>query len=132
MATDLIDILGSEITAYAQNRIADREFSGYAGSHGLTSMLLGSRGKEIVVRGIVRGSGRDYISARADAVKKMDEIEALQWQQAADYYLKGENYHTVVWVKVEKIPDSNGVVYRQNSKGTVLVQFVLSGRSLAE
>jgi hypothetical protein len=132
MATDLIDLLGGEIVAYAQNRISDREFSGYAGSHGLTSMLLGSRGREVVVRGIVRGEGKDYAAAREDAVNKMDVIEALQWQQAADYYLKGENYYSVVWIKLEKVPDGNGVVYKLNSEGTVLVQFVLHGRSLAE
>ena len=126
----LNSIFGDEINVHDGHRQADREFTGYAGNHGLTSMLLGSRGKDIIVRGTVRGSGGNYGSARNDAADKMAEIEAAQWLDEDDYTFFNDTYKSVVWNKVEKIPNDKGQVYFQSSSGEVLVNFVAYGISL--
>ena len=131
MATDLTTIFGSEIIVNPQSKEIDREFSGFAGSDGLTSMYLGSRGSTIIIRGIVRGTGANYDVARADAVSKMDAIEIYQVMAAADYAFKNDIYSSVVWYKIEKIPDpQTGKVFLFNSKGEVIVNFLAYGRSL--
>lgn len=123
----LNSIFGNEISVHDGHRQADREFTGFAGQHGLTCMLLGSRGADLIVRGTVRGSGGSYAAARANAASQMADIEALQWLDAADYSFGSDNYSDVVWNKVEKIPNSNGQVYFQTSEGEVLVQFIAHG-----
>jgi len=130
MATNLTTIFGSEIIVASQGKEADREFSGYAGSDGLTSMHLGSRGNAVVVRGIIRGSGNGYDTARADAAAKLAAIEDHFITGALDYSFKGETYLSVVWYKLEKVPDTDGKVFHLNSKGEVIVNFIVYGRSL--
>jgi hypothetical protein len=130
MATGLTSIFGSEIIVNPQGKEVDREYSGYAGSDGLTSMYLGGRGSAIIVRGIVRGTGNTYDLARADAAAKLAAIEAYQTAPAADYTFKNDTYLSVVWYKVEKVPDATGKVFYFNSKGEVIVNFIAYGRSL--
>lgn len=130
MATDLTSIFGSELIVASQGKESDREFSGYAGSDGLTSMHLGSRGNAVIIRGIVRGTGAGYDTARADAAAKLAAIEDYFITGALDYSFKGETYLSVVWYKLEKIPDAAGKVFHFNSKGEVLVNFLVYGRCL--
>lgn len=130
MATDLTTIFGSEIKVFAQNRQADRQFSGFAGCHGMTSMLLGSRGYNIVVRGIACGTGDNYSAARDNVVAKFAAMEESFFDEAADYEFFGETFNNVVWNRVEKIPDKNGMVYLYTAEGNVIVNFVAYGRAL--
>jgi len=130
MATSLTSVFGDEITVYSQNRKADRQYSGFAGAHGLTSMLLGSRGYAIIVNGIVRGTGGSYSTARADAASTLANIEACLWAGATDYRFQGETFYNVVWDRIERIPDSKGRVFRYTAGGEVVVNFVAYGRAL--
>lgn len=130
MATDLTDIFGSEITVHAQRRKADRQFSGFAGAHGMTSMLMGSRGSPLIVKGTIRGTGGSYSVARADADSKLDTIESYLWEAADSYSFQGRTYLNVVWSNIEIIPDSNGLAYHYTSAGDVLVHFMITGISL--
>ena len=130
MATSLTSVFGSEISVSPGSKEVDREFSGCAGSDGLTSMYLGTRGSNISVRGIVRGTGSGYDAARANAISGLEAIEAHQIDPAADYTFKDDTYLSVVWYKVEKIPDGSGKVFHLNSKGEVIINFIAYGRSL--
>ena len=130
MATELANIFGDEITVHAQRRKADRQFSGFAGAHGLTSMLMGSRGTPLVVKGTVRGTGSSYSAARDSADSKLAVLENLLWEQADSYSFKGRTYYYVVWTKITIVPDNNGVAYHQTSVGNVLVRFIAIGISL--
>jgi len=130
MSTALITLFGSEITARAQRREADREFNGFAGAHGLTSMLLGSRGKDVIVKGVIRGTGNTYDLARADAIDSFDSMETWLFAPADDYTFHGDTYESVVWNKITMVPDAAGKMFRQTSSGNVIVEFVAYGRSL--
>lgn len=130
MATDLTTIFGNEIKVFAQNRQADRQFSGFAGCHGMTSMLLGSRGYNIIVKGTAVGAGGSYSAARDSVVAKFASMEDYLFDEAADYEFFGETFNNVVWNRVEKIPDKNGMVYRYTAEGYVIVDFVAYGRAL--
>lgn len=124
MSTDLTNIFGNDINVFDGNREADREFTGFAGSHGLTSMLLGSRGADIIVRGCVRASTRALAAAAIKA------IEDAQWLPEDDYTFQNDTYMSIVWNKVEKIPNASGQVYLFNSAGEFVVQFIATGRML--
>jgi len=130
MATDITSIFGSEIMVAAQNSQADRQFSGFAGAHGMTSMLLGSRGYPIVVKGIIRGTGSSYQDARNSADDTFQTVEDLLFAAADEYSFQGRTYADVVWSKIEKIPDSRGSVYHYTSAGDIIVSFIATGRAL--
>jgi hypothetical protein len=130
MSTALTTVFGNEIIVNPQSKDADREFSGYAGSDGLTSMYLGTRGSALIVKGTIRGTGASYAAARADAAAKLAAIEAHFLDQAADYTFENDTYNSIVWHKLEKIPDASGRVFLLNSKGECLVNFLAYGRSL--
>ena len=131
MATDLTTIFGNEIIVNPQSKEVDREFSGFAGSDGLTSMNLGSRGSTLIVKGIIRGTGASYAAARADALSQLAAIEAYAAAGVADYSFKNDTYLSVVWYKIEKVPDpQSGKFFMFNSAGEVIVNFLAYGRSL--
>jgi hypothetical protein len=125
----LQSIFGDEISVGEGHRQADREFTGYAGAHGLTSMLLGSRGRDVIVRGIVRGSGTNYSTARRNAAGKLDDLENAQWLDPDEYSFMGNTYYSVVWNRLELVPGPNGQTYCQTATD-VIVQFIMYGISL--
>ena len=112
MSTALTNIFGSEIKVAAQPRAADRQFVSFAGAHGLTGMLMGSRGYPIVVKGTLRGTGGSYSAARLAVQAKIDAIENYMWSLVADYTFNGRTYSDVVWNKLELLPDNRGSVFR--------------------
>lgn len=130
MSTELTSIFGNEITVGESLRQADREFTGLAGSHGMTGMLLGSRGRDVIVRGTIRGTGASYAAARADVRVKLALIEDAQWLDEDDYTFFSDTYESVVWNKPELVPNDKGQIYIQNSAGEVMVNFIMYGISL--
>lgn len=130
MATDLTGIFGSEITVFANNRQVDKQHSGNAGSNSLTSMHLGGRGYDFVVRGTLRAAGNTYDTARAALVDILDNtIEPLLWAEVDDYEFRGETFSYIDWLKIDLIPDGQGVVYHYTG-ADMLVNFIAFGRSL--
>lgn len=127
--TNLTEIFGTEIIVNDGHRQADRQFSGFAGAHGLTDMYLGSRGKEIVVMGTVRGIGETYAAARTDAASQLIAIEDCQELPAANYVFQGQTFTNVVWIDLKKIPLKDAA-YLFSSAGEVIVRFIATGRSL--
>jgi len=124
MAVDFITIFGNEINLYAQPRQADRQYTGFPGAHGLVAMHMGTRGRQLVITGRLRATGSSYSAARSNLQEIIDEIEAYQWADAADYTFKGETYGNVVFDRFNLVPDGQGKAFFMNSIGEVFADFV--------
>jgi len=124
MAIALINIFGSEIKVYSQPCFHERQFTGYAGAHGLTTMGMGTRGREIVVTGIIRAATRVLCQSAINAIETY-VVNA----PANDYIFSGITYIAVVFDCPRLIPDGEGKVFHYTSSG-YFVQFVCYGRGL--
>jgi len=129
MATDLTSIFGSELIVSIGAYQVDRQYSGFAGADGLTSMHLGGRGSMLVVRGRLR-STNGYDTARAAVAAAFAALKALTYSEAADYSFKGETFLSIVWEKIEPIPNNRGQIYLWTSAGQVILDFIAYGRAL--
>ena len=130
MATSLTTIFGSEIKVYAQPRNADRQYVGFAGADGLVSMLMGTRGRQIVVTGRLAASGANYNAARTSLQAVIDGIESYLSIEAADYSFAGTTYSDVVFDRFQLVPDNSGKVFHWTAAGYVIADFVCFMRSL--
>ncbi len=130
MAADLTTIFGSEIKVVAQPREAQRSLAGFPGAHGLVSMYLGTRGRSIVVTGILRAAGANYNEARANLQDAIDALEAYQWAYATDYEFKGTTYEQVVFGRLQLLPGAGAKVFHLNAAGEVFARFTCQLRSL--
>lgn len=97
MATDLTTIFGNEIKVTVQPRLADKQYSGYPGAHGLTVMHLGTRGRLITISGRLRESGGSYSTARSSLQSAIDTIESYLNSAADSYSYKGDTYNYIVF-----------------------------------
>ncbi|MBW8017433.1 MAG: hypothetical protein FVQ82_14735 [Planctomycetes bacterium] len=129
MAVDLINIFGLEIKVVAQPRRAKRQLVGFAGSHGMTSMNMGTRGRLITVTGRIVGSGANYWAARANAQAAIDAIEAYQFTDGGTYTYDSQTFLYVVFEDFQLIA-ANGKAFHYTSEGYVIVNFVAILRSL--
>jgi len=123
MAADLTTIFGSEIKVGLQPRDIDRQYTGYPGAHGVTSMLLGTRGRQLVITGTIRAASRAACQAAVDA------IESYTWAEAADYSFQGTMFLYVVFGPFRLLPDYQGKLFHLTASH-VTCQFVMYGRSL--
>jgi len=130
MAVDLINIFGTEIKVVAQPRRAKRQLVGFAGSHGMTSMNMGTRGRLVTVTGRIVGTGASYWAARANAQAAIDAIEAYQWIDGGTYTFNSQTFPYVVFEKFELLTDGEGKAFHYTSEGYVIVNFVAILRSL--
>jgi len=118
---DLNTIFGSELKVGLQPRNADRQYVGFPGAHGVTSMHLGTRGRQLVITGTIRTATRALCQAAVNA------IELYTWADAADYTYKGEIYSNIVFGPFRLIPDRGKFFHF--TAGSVFCQFVMYGRS---
>lgn len=131
MATSLTNVFGDEISVVAQPHEWQKQYSGFAGAHGLTCINMGSRGYKITVKGRLRGNIRSsYDSARSSCQSLIDSVSVILSQSAADYSYKGKTYYDIEWEAIQLIGDSSGNYYHWNLQGQVYVDFVATGRSL--
>jgi len=130
MATALTTIFGTEIKVYEQPRTADRQYVGFPGVHGLLAMHMGTRGRQLVITGILASSGANYNAARANLKAVINSIEPYLWASAADYSFKGTVYLAVVFDRFQLQPDSAGKVFHWTSEGWVTCDFICFARSL--
>jgi len=124
MAIPLVNIFGSQIKVTCQPREVQRQYSHFAGSHGLTAMHMGSRGHQLIVNGIIRAATRVLLRSAILAV------ESCQWSGAVDYSFAGNTYPAVVWEKFELHRDGTGKSVYWSSTGWVLTRFTAYGRAL--
>lgn len=124
MATDLTTIFGSEIKVFPQPNTPSKQRSGIAGTHGMLSMFLGSRGRTIIVTGRIATTGANYAAARANCQAIIDDIESRTWLSADTYTFMGETYSNTEFDRIQLIPDRDGKVFHYNSEGYVFVDFI--------
>lgn len=130
MSTDLYTFFGThELVVVGQPREIERQYTGFPGAHGLTSMFMGSRGKPVIVTGTIRFNGASYEAARYNLEAYIYNLEQIQWADAADYYWLGSNYYNVVWEKLAFINKSDTTFY-WSANGQVMAYFIAVGRQL--
>lgn len=130
MATALTDIFGSEINVYAQPRQSERQYVGFPGAHGVVSLHLGTRGRQLVISGILRATGANYNVARATLQAAIDSIESYLLAYPADYSFAGTVFAMTVFDKFQLAPDSKGKVFRLTREGWVTCNFTMYARTL--
>jgi len=121
---DLTYIFGDEIIVATYTRRIDRQRVGLPGAHGVLSMHMGSRGRQIIVKGKIWGSGNDYASARADCQAWLDEIDLYKFAGAADYTFMDDTYYNVEFDDIVPLPDKDGKTFHYNAEGYVILDFI--------
>jgi len=132
LATNLTTIFGNEICVYAQPRLADRQHVGFPGAHGLVSTNMGTRGRQLIVSGMLASSGANYQAARANLQDVIDSIEEYFYPDIgpAEYGYAGETYDHVIFEKFQLIPDASGKAFHWTAGGYATCRFVCYLRQL--
>jgi len=130
MATDFTSIFGNYIRVLAQPRQNERQYAGIAGTHGVISMWLGTRGRQVVITGRLYGSGNGYQAARTALQSAIDAIESYLWADAASYSFYGTTYNNLVFDLFQLIADANGKAFHYTSDGYVMCDFVMYAHDL--
>ena len=129
MATALTLIFGNEIMVGNQPRIADRQYVGFPGAHGLAAMHMGSRGFQLFVSGKLRQGGASYAIARAACETAIAAIEQYLWLGAADYTHGNVTYYNMVFEDFRLVP-ARGKYFHFTSSGQVVCEFTCKMRGL--
>ncbi len=129
MATNLGSIFGSVIKVGYQPPQAHRQYSGFAGAHGLTAMHLGSRGYPVIITGRMGESGANYTAARAALAASIAAINNYLWLDAADYSWQGETYTYMVFERFQIVPN-NGKYFSWTKEGYCVCNFICYARCL--
>jgi hypothetical protein len=125
MATNLTSIFGSEIRVANQPVRSERTYHAWPGSHGLTSMFMGSRGAPFIVTGRLRATGASYSAARALLQTGIDAIEAWQFAYPQDYTFAGTTWPQTVFDRFELIRDGSGKSFHMDAvAGYVYCDFI--------
>ncbi|MFA5761142.1 MAG: hypothetical protein WC877_05215 [Dehalococcoidales bacterium] len=126
MATDLTNVFGDEICVTAQPQIIHRQYIGYPGANGLTSMHLGTRGSQILITGRLRAAGNTYSLARAALKSLIRDIEELRKPDVAadDYSFNGETFYDCVLDAFELLRDAGGKAIHFNTDKECFCDFV--------
>lgn len=131
MATALTAIFGNEIKVALQPRAAQRQYVGFAGTHGLAALHMGSRGWGLVVTGRLRANvGGAYNAGRDALVTAIQAIEQYQWLGAADYSFAGTTYYNVVFEEIRILSGAGGKQFHFTGTGDVVCDFVANLRGL--
>jgi len=123
---DLNTIFGTEINVSEQPRRSQRQFSGFAGAHGLTALHLGTRGKVVTISGTLRAAGVSYNAALAALKAALAVLEAYQWAIIADYTYRGVAYPNAVFEDFKLVKKSNGKMFTRTSTGCVTCNFTIN------
>ena len=126
---DLTDIFGDAISVATQPCEVAWQYHGYAGAHGLTALCLGSRGRSIIITGRISADGNDYATARAALRAAIAEIEEYTFADSADYTFKNDTYYSVIFGRLQIIPDGNGIAFHY-IPGGAFANFVCQARGL--
>lgn len=112
--------------------VVERLFVSYPGVHGLTSMLMGSRGSRVVVSGRIRRTGTPstYANGRDLLEAFIANLEAAPLDEPADYHHSGSFYPQVVWQKMELVRDGTGKCFHYSANGSVFANFIMIGQTL--
>ncbi|MGH2271395.1 hypothetical protein ACQ9LF_06310 [Anaerohalosphaeraceae bacterium U12dextr] len=129
MAINLTAIFGNEINVSFQPREPNNQYTGFAGAHGVTGMMMGSRGWPLIVTGVLRAYGTSYRAARNALVQQIETIEQYQFYPEQTYSYQDEIYYDVVFDKFQLI-DSDGKLFKYTSEGFCVCRFIAYFRSM--
>jgi hypothetical protein len=130
MSIALTSVFGSQINVVVQPRLTERVYTGFPAAHGVTTMFMGSRGRQVTVSGRIVTSVTTYALARVAAQVAIDAIEPYAWAPAADYTFNGCIYFAVVWEPLRIISNDKGKAFHYCAPGYIEVDFVMQGRTL--
>jgi len=128
--TLLTSVFGTQINLVVQPRLTERVYSGFPAAHGVTTMFMGSRGRQVTVSGRIVVAGATYTLGRVAAQVAIDAIEAYLWAPAADYSFYGCVFYAVVWESFHITPDSRGKAFHYCGPGYIEVDFIVQGRTI--
>ncbi len=124
-------VFGDEITVNVQPRQMQVSYSGFAGAHGMTGLMHGSRGYVITVRGRLRSqSGLTYNLARVDLIERMEYLEAFMAYPDQTWTYRKESYWYTRVERVVMLPGSDGRIIRYGLDGSAYATFEAVLRSL--
>ena len=112
-----------------QPRQVDRQYVGFAGAHGLACMHLGTRGRQLIIKGRLRASGDDYAQARATMILAIGSIEAWCNVDAIDLVYGAETYYATVFDRFELLARRDKW-FHFTAEGYVTCDFIMYGRCL--
>jgi hypothetical protein len=124
MSTALTSIFGNEISVGVSPRNCQKQHYGFAGGHGITEMILGSRGWGFIVTGRLRATGVSYAAARATLITAIAAIEVWQWAGYTDFTFGSDTYQNCSMASLEILRGSNGKMFHWSSSGYVFCDFV--------
>ena len=125
----LTTIFGSEVNVVQQPVQVDRQYAGFAGAHGLAAMHLGSRGRQLIIKGRLRASGANYAAARAALVVAIGTIEAWCNAGATDFIYGAETYYATVFDRFQLLARRDKW-FHFTAEGYVTCDFIMYGRCL--
>ena len=131
MSTALTAIFGSEIKVTLQPLRNVRQYSGFAGAHGLLGLYLGTRGRQLTIKGTLASGGGNYTAARTALAAVIAGLETYLAAEPADYSHYGETYTNVVFDKFNLLPDSRGKTFHWTSEGYCTCEFICTATCLA-
>jgi gamma-glutamylcyclotransferase (GGCT)/AIG2-like uncharacterized protein YtfP len=129
MSINFTQVFGSEIKVGFQCREPNNQYAGFPGAHGITGMMMGSRGYPIIITGQLRIGGANYRAARTAMIQLIANIEKLQFYAEQTYTYGDELYMYVVFEKLQLL-DSNGKEFMYTSEGYCVTRFIAYFRSL--
>lgn len=130
MATNFISVFGNRIKVAPQPHSPNIQYTGFPGAHGVTCMMMGSRGYPITVTGQLVAQGTDYRTARAMMVAQIRDIEQLQFRDAMDYFYGNEYYSNCIFEGFKLVEVPGGKLFSFTTEGLCLVNFVAYFRSM--
>jgi hypothetical protein len=129
MAINFTQIFGTEIKVSLQPREPNNQYAGFPGAHGITGIMMGSRGYPVIITGQLRTYGVNYRAARTAMIQLIEAIEFLQFYAEQTYTYGDEIYYYTVFEKLQLL-DSNGKQFIYTPEGCCVTRFVASFRSL--
>jgi hypothetical protein len=123
MATALTSLLGTEIKVFLQPRKMNRQFTGFAGVHGMTSMEMGTTGFVVDIEGVIRRAGVNYAAAYAYMMEDIDAFEALQFLPMNHYTYNGATFQYCVFHNPRLLRMASGKQFSYTMEGYMIARF---------
>ena len=123
---ELNTIFGADIKVGYSPPVHRRQFAGFPGAHGLTSLYLGTRGYEITVTGTIwtLSEPPTYAAARALMQTQIDLINSYGALAPATYTHQGDTYYNVVFGPLKIIPSGgDGKTFHWTAAGYCTCRF---------
>lgn len=123
MAIDLTTLFGNEIKVHHHPRQIQRQFTAYAGAHGMTSLAMGTRGHIIEITGTFRVYGATYNAAQQQMITAFENIEILTYSGAQSYTYRAATYNNAVFHNFRILQLPGGKQFAYTTEGYMIARF---------